>query len=647
MRAASTSPVKSSKSSLSTAAVAKQPSAQSNAGPPEQTQWPEALTNYCRRVLGDGDGEKNAGLQARLKQLIVHARKIKALWTTDWDKMPVPTTTADIPLIPLSSSSDNSSSQPSAAQPSKKQDPSASQLESAKRTASWSLSNQPSKPTPASVESRLGSRLGSRVASPAPHAASAYQSNNDDPTARREERLKRFKTDHDAEAMESYRKQQEIRKAQAAFINAGAEGNPDVIDWDEDTIVGTSTKLEKSYLRLTSAPDPTTVRPINILRQTLELLKTRWKEDRNYTYICDQFKSLRQDLTVQRIKSDLTVQVYETHARIALEMGDLGEYNQCQAQLKQLYGIYKLSGCTDEFIAYRILYMLHTMNKRDLINILTELTPEAKNGACVRHALAVRSAIAMGDFHSLFTLYYSAPKMSGYLMDQFIERERQSALRTLLKSYMPSISVAFVTTTLGFVPQSLARFVEHVATIKTGTDLTTTQTSLLDRVNTLAAAQSLQQQANAGPGSLSSSSTSSAASGQSQDSQVVPMQVDSQPTLSKLSQDDLDTICSALSQAETWLRSMNVVWEPLNSADATSAPQTKLPPTPAPPVAQSANSRKLRKHAGVNASNGAAPAIVDIPRSTTHVSCKQSVAIVAEKARATFAKGVDIKGQIH
>lgn len=154
--------------------------------------------------------------------------------------------------------------------------------------------------------------------------------------------------------------------------------DPNVIDWDEHTVVGTSSKLEKPYLRLTSAPDPKTVRPLVTLVQTLELLKKKWRTENNYAYICDQFKSMRQDLTVQRIKNEFTVKVYEIHARIALEMGDLGEYNQCQSQLRGLYA-YGIKGSAMEFLAYRILYLLHTKNRRGESRIDdTLVTPYAK-----------------------------------------------------------------------------------------------------------------------------------------------------------------------------------------------------------------------------------------------------------------------------
>ncbi|KAG0746985.1 hypothetical protein G6F16_002738 [Rhizopus arrhizus] len=225
-----------------------------------------------------------------------------------------------------------------------------------------------------------------------------------------------------------------------------------------DAVIGTSTKLEKQYLRLTSAPDPTTVRPLHILKQTLGLLKEKWKNEQNYTYICDQFKSMRQDLTVQRIKNEFTVQVYEIHARIALEKGDLGEYNQCQTQLKGLYAG-GIPGNAMEFTAYRILYFLHMQNAADINSIMADLTAEQKENAFVQHALQVRSSLATANYHRFFYLYNRAPNMGGYLMDQFIERERVQSLLILCKAYRTGISLGYIQKELVFeLKEDLIKF---------------------------------------------------------------------------------------------------------------------------------------------------------------------------------------------
>ncbi|CAK7564870.1 MAG: hypothetical protein SEPTF4163_002773 [Sporothrix epigloea] len=214
-------------------------------------------------------------------------------------------------------------------------------------------------------------------------------------------------------------------------------------------VVGTSEKLEKSYLRLTSAPNPALVRPERVLRQALDLLKKKWRQHGDYGYICDQFKAMRQDLTVQRIRNDFTVLVYEIHARIALEKGDLGEYNQCQTQLMALYQ-QGLKGNPIEFKAYRVLYFIHTVNQAALNNAMADLTPAEKKEEPIRHALQVRSALALGNYHRFFQLYLATPNMGAYLMDMFVARERLVALCSICKAYKPDVRLRYVTEELGF-----------------------------------------------------------------------------------------------------------------------------------------------------------------------------------------------------
>lgn len=218
------------------------------------------------------------------------------------------------------------------------------------------------------------------------------------------------------------------------------------LDLDAMVIKGTCQTVEKEYLRLTSAPHPSTVRPEPILKEALALIKKKWKKGKcDYVYACSQLKSIRQDCTVQHIKNSFTVLVYETHARVALESGDINEFNQCQTQLHELYE-QALPGQAIEFLAYRVLYSVYVSlqaKKADsnagvlgMYSVLSSITSKLRADPAIAHALAVRAAVALNDYHRFFRLYVNAPNMAGYLMDPMVPAIRLAALRAMCKAYV-------------------------------------------------------------------------------------------------------------------------------------------------------------------------------------------------------------------
>ncbi|XP_052187850.1 SAC3 family protein A isoform X2 [Diospyros lotus] len=275
---------------------------------------------------------------------------------------------------------------------------------------------------------------------------------------RRESRSRRFEKGQGNRAENNHFRSKNVgvgnlyaRRANALVLSKNFEdgGNRAVedIDWDALTVKGTCQDIEKRYLRLTSAPDPATVRPEEVLEKALLLVQNSQK---NYLYKCDQLKSIRQDLTVQRIRNELTAKVYETHARLAIEVGDLAEYNQCQSQLTTLYSE-GIKGCHMEFSAYNLLcVILHSSNNKDLLSAMSRLSVDSKKDEAVKHALAVRAAVSSGNYVLFFRLYKTAPNLNTCLMDLYVEKMRYRAVKCMSRSYRPAVPVSYIAQILGF-----------------------------------------------------------------------------------------------------------------------------------------------------------------------------------------------------
>jgi len=255
-------------------------------------------------------------------------------------------------------------------------------------------------------------------------------------------------------------------------------------------VVGENENLEKPYLRLTTHARKEDVRPLRVLMKSLSHIKNRYARDEDFEWANEQLKSVRQDMTVQRIRNRFVIDVYETHARILLEHGDLDEFNQCQTMIRSLTQEYRRTkggddgggndteqqqqeqpllsqdpDAADEFHGYGILYALvrdsrielkselfrakssqkeHRLRRRRSVGNHDDDREEEEDyhreSSC-HHAVQVVKAIDDNDYRTFFRLYESAPHMSAYLMDFLVKRVRDRAYERIVASYRPSVSV--------------------------------------------------------------------------------------------------------------------------------------------------------------------------------------------------------------
>ncbi|XP_028395086.1 leukocyte receptor cluster member 8 homolog [Dendronephthya gigantea] len=445
-----------------TPANTREPEDNNNAPKISPQDWPPSLKDYVQRAFDQCESEKHKDItENHLKRMLTRAFKEGSAWGINWDKEPLPNVRQDPEL-----------------KRSKLQQRLGQRQPSIERHRSRSGSSSRSCSPQASVSSNSSSpenrKQGNR------RAKNKQKVHESEPVMKKTKsrgRHRQNKKKENKENMfapvdpESHERKQKraARFLESANISSPSlfgsllenlnssllNGNEDEesIDWTKFHIIGTCEDLEKRYFRLTAPPDPSTVRPLEVLRKSLEMVKDDWRTKQDYRYACEQLKAIRQDLTVQGIRNDFTVLIYETHARLALEKGDSAEFNQCQSQLKSLYSG-GLCGHRNEFTAYRILYLIYTKDTRELTMTMSALTAEEKDEPFIKHALKMRSAWSLSNYHSFFQLYSSAPNMGGYLLDLFVQRERERAIKMLIKSYRPLLPVAFVQSELAFADEA-------------------------------------------------------------------------------------------------------------------------------------------------------------------------------------------------
>ena len=114
----------------------------------------------------------------------------------------------------------------------------------------------------------------------------------------------------------------------------------------------------------------------------------------------------------------------------------------------------------------------------ELTKLMAKLTPEQRVEPAISHALGMREAMALSDYHNFFRLYKTAPNMGPYILDLFLDRMRLMALKVMTRAYRPTVAVDFVQNELAFSSRKeCVRFLtEHGGALQSKTEIDSKKT---------------------------------------------------------------------------------------------------------------------------------------------------------------------------
>eukprot|EP00913_Durusdinium_trenchii_P001442 g1335.t1 len=233
---------------------------------------------------------------------------------------------------------------------------------------------------------------------------------------------------------------------------------------------GRNTDPERPFdMRFNDAPRAEDVRPLSVLREAFQKARQRWTQKRDWSYVGEMLRSIRQDLTIQMVKDAFVVEVHEYWAQVALEFGDFKQFDQAAVQLEAYYadpalesGAAKLKEtpsrdptftdhvlpvhlvllCTNqEVLAWRLLYLTVEGEGLATLEFLQRHQRHLKEGAVVKFAWRLRRAMSQRCYPQAVKLLApmvstetDLPVLPESLRAELLRRARLLQLMTVCKA---------------------------------------------------------------------------------------------------------------------------------------------------------------------------------------------------------------------